>query len=70
MVATARPPPPDGQTVIPQAVTAPITRTAIFLVVTVNPGAKNREAVHSLCSDMSALVRSVGHRVPGGNLRA
>jgi porphyrinogen peroxidase len=55
-------------TAIPQAVTAPITRTAVFLVVTVNPGPKNREAVRSLCHDMSALVRSVGHRVPDGDL--
>ena len=68
VVTSARPPAPDGQAVIPQAVTAPITRTAIFLVVTINPGAKNREAVRSLCRDMSALVRSVGHRVPEGDL--
>jgi len=53
---------------IPQPVTAPITRTAIFLVVKVNPGAKNRATIRSLCKDLSALVRSVGHRVPDGQL--
>jgi porphyrinogen peroxidase len=52
----------------PQAVGAPITRTAIFLVVTVNPGAASRAAVRSLCHDLSALVRAVGHRVPEGEL--
>jgi len=59
---------PAGSAAAPQAVTAPITSTAIFLVVTVNPGAKSREAVLSLCRDMSSLVRSVGHRVPEGEL--
>jgi len=57
-----------GQAVLPQAVTAPITRTAIFLVVAVKPGGRNRGAVRSLCRDLSALVRSVGHRVPEGEL--
>jgi porphyrinogen peroxidase len=58
----------DGSAVAPQPITASITRTAIFLVVTLNPGAKNRNAVRSLCHDLSALVRSVGHRVPEGEL--
>jgi len=49
-------------------VATPVTRTAIFLVVTVNPGAENRVAIRSLCHDLSALVRSVGHRVPDGEL--
>jgi porphyrinogen peroxidase len=52
----------------PQAVTAPLSRAAIFLVVTVNPGAENLETVRSLCPDMSALVRSVGNRAPEGRL--
>jgi porphyrinogen peroxidase len=58
----------DGSAAAPQPITASITRTAIFLVVTLNPGAKNRNAVRSLCHDLSALVRSVGHRVPEGEL--
>jgi porphyrinogen peroxidase len=53
---------------LPQPIAAPITRTAIFLVVTVNPGVANRAAVRSLCRDLSALVRAVGHRAPDGDL--
>jgi porphyrinogen peroxidase len=64
-VATSHKP---GPVAIPQAVATPVTRTAIFLVVTVNPGADNRSAIRSLCRDLSALVRSVGHRVPDGEL--
>ena len=37
-------------------------------MVAVKPGGKNRGAVRSLCRDLSALVRSVGHRVPEGEL--
>ena len=59
---------PDGRRPIPQPVTAPITRNAIFLVLAVNPGVENGAAVRSVCRDLSALVRSVGHRVPGGQL--
>lgn len=58
----------DDPIAVPQAVAAPITRTAIFLVVTVKPGAANLAAVRSLCHDLSALVRAVGHRVPEGDL--
>jgi putative iron-dependent peroxidase len=46
----------------PQAVDAPLTRAAIFLVVTVNPGDDHRTSVHALCGDLAALVRSVGFR--------
>jgi putative iron-dependent peroxidase len=47
---------------IPQPVTAPLTRAAIFLIVTVNPGGNPRRSVRSLCGDLAALVRSVGFR--------
>jgi porphyrinogen peroxidase len=53
---------------IPQAVAAPLTRAAIFLVVTVNPGAKNRAVIRSFCADLAALVRSVGFREQEGSL--
>src|SRR5208282_2235857 len=59
---------PDGQSAVPQSVTAPLTRTAIFLVVAVNPGAENRAKIRALCGDLAALVRSVGQRVPEGEL--
>jgi putative iron-dependent peroxidase len=53
---------------IPQPVTAPLTRAAIFLVVTVNPGGDARRSVRSLCGDLAALVRSVGFRNQEANL--
>ena len=53
---------------IPQLVTAPLTRAAIFLVVTINPGADNCATVRSLCADLATLLRAVGFRNPDGNL--
>jgi porphyrinogen peroxidase len=47
---------------IPQPVTAPLTRAAIFLVVTVNPGAENLTTIRSLCADLAVLLRAVGFR--------
>src|SRR5262249_44872405 len=47
---------------IPQPVTAPLTRAAIFLVVTVNPGGNPRRSVRGWCGDLAALVRSGGFR--------
>jgi putative iron-dependent peroxidase len=46
----------------PQPVVAPLTRAAIFLVVTVNPGEDNRAAVRDFCADFPALVRAVAYR--------
>jgi porphyrinogen peroxidase len=45
---------------VPQPVSAPLTRAAIFLVVTINAGAE--KAVRSLCADLSALLRAVEFR--------
>jgi porphyrinogen peroxidase len=53
---------------IPQPVAAPLTRAAIFLVVTINPGVDNRTTVRSLCADLAALLRAVGFREAGENL--
>jgi len=47
---------------VSQTVSAPLTRAAIFLVVTINPGDENRAPVLSLCADISALLRAVGFR--------
>lgn len=52
----------------PQAVETPITHSAIFLVATLNPGDASRDCVRGLCGDLAGLVRSVGKRVPSGNL--
>ncbi|HDR9252076.1 Dyp-type peroxidase [Burkholderia vietnamiensis] len=53
---------------LPQAVHSPITRSAIFVVATVNPGAGHADTVRAWCGDVAALVRSVGKRVPEGKL--
>src|ERR1700742_1882246 len=47
---------------VPQPVSAPLSRAAIFLVVTINPGAASTTAVRSLCADLSALLRVVEFR--------
>ena len=52
----------------PQPVAIPLTRAAIFLVMTIKPGAGNRTAIRSFCADLSALVRSVGFRELEGSL--
>ncbi len=58
----------DGERGIAQAVVAPLTRAAIFLVVTINPGDENRATVRSLCGDLSKLLRAVGFRDIEGQL--
>jgi putative iron-dependent peroxidase len=50
----------------PQAVLTPITETAIFLVLTVDAGAES--AVRDLLADVGGLKRSVGFRLPEGEL--
>jgi porphyrinogen peroxidase len=51
-----------------QAVAAPLTRAAIFLVATLNPGSENRATLRSLCGDLAALVRGVEFRDLEGGL--
>jgi len=58
----------DGPSAISQPVATPLTRAAIFLVVTINPGAGHRAAIRSFCADLAALVRSVGFREQEGTL--
>src|SRR6516164_1136714 len=58
----------SAATSLSQPVSSPLTRAAIFLVLTVNPGARSRYAVLSLCADLSALLRAVGFRDPDGML--
>ncbi len=53
---------------VSQLVSSPLTKAAIFLVVTMNRGDENRAAVLSLCADLSALLRSVGFRALEGSL--
>ena len=47
---------------VPQAVAQPLTRAAIFLVVTINAGSENRAAVRSFCADVGGLIRAVEFR--------
>lgn len=58
----------DSPNAAPQPVAAPLSRAAIFLVVTVKQGGANRAAVRSFCGDLAALVRSVGFRELEGSL--
>ena len=51
-----------------QAVSAPLTRAAIFLVATLNPGTDNRATMRSFCADLAALVRAVEFRDLEGGL--
>ena len=53
---------------ISQPVAAPLTRAAIFLIVTVNDGAGHDATARGLCSDLAGLVRSVGFRDPEARL--
>src|SRR5258707_3042510 len=59
---------PSDPTPVSQLVVQDLTRAAIFLVVTINPGAANRAAIRSFCGDLAALVRAVGFRDIEGNL--
>jgi len=54
-------PQPDRQ-VVPQPVLSPLTTSAIFLVVTIDPGGE--PVARDLLSDLPALQRAVGFRVP------
>lgn len=51
-----------------QPLTEPLTRDAIFLVVTVNADAASRDTVRALCADLAGLVRAVGARDSYGRL--
>jgi putative iron-dependent peroxidase len=56
-----------GVRALAQSVAAPLTRAAIFLVVTINPGPQNREAIRSFCGDLATLFRAVEFRdIEGG----
>jgi putative iron-dependent peroxidase len=51
-----------------QPVAAPLTRAAIFLVVTLNPGSDTRATLRSFCGDIAALFRAVEFRDLEGGL--
>ncbi len=58
----------SGPAPVSQLVVQDLTRAAIFLVVTINPGTTNRTAIRSFCGGLPGLVRAVGFRDIEGNL--
>ena len=52
----------EGLRALAQPVAAPLTRAAIFLVVTLRPGSESRAIVRSFCGDLGALFRAVEMR--------
>src|SRR6201998_4247607 len=56
-----------GVRALAQSVAAPLTRAAIFLVVTINAGPEARETLRGFCGDLSTLFRAVEFRdIEGG----
>jgi porphyrinogen peroxidase len=51
-----------NQIVLPQAVYAPLTRAAIFLVVCIRPDQRSVDLVRSFCAGLSGIVRAVEFR--------
>jgi porphyrinogen peroxidase len=47
---------------VPQWVSAPLSRAAVFLVVTINPDPDCRAVVRSFCAELAALIRAVDFR--------
>ncbi|WP_405066582.1 Dyp-type peroxidase [Kribbella sp. NBC_01510] len=66
MVTDPTPGPAASTRALPQSVLMPLTGSAIFLVVTIDPGGE--ATARDLLERMSGLVRSVGFRVPSGSL--
>src|SRR6478672_9523254 len=54
--------PQTDSVVVAQAVSAPLTRAAIFLIATINKGEDDAGAVRSFCADFAGLVRAVEFR--------
>lgn len=52
----------------PQSVDAPLSRAAIFLVVTIDPGAEALAKARSVIADVGGLIRAVGFRDLNGHL--
>ncbi|MGA9568873.1 MAG: Dyp-type peroxidase [Candidatus Acidiferrales bacterium] len=52
----------QGVRALAQPIAAALSRAAIFLVMTVKPGAENRAALRSFCGDLSAVIRAVEFR--------
>ncbi len=51
-----------AQIPLPQPVLGPLTRAAIFLVVTIKPDLESSAVVRSFCADLAGLIRAVEFR--------
>jgi porphyrinogen peroxidase len=61
------PDPGRGPLAVAQPIGAPLTRAAIFLVATINPGLDSRATLRSFCGDLGSLFRAVEFRdIEGG----
>ncbi len=58
----------DRVPIEPQSVDAPLSRAAVFLVVTITPGDEAASLARDVISDIGGLVRSVGFRDLNGHL--
>jgi porphyrinogen peroxidase len=59
--------PQSNEEPLPQAVVSPLTQAAVFLVLTISPGGE--DVVRGFLPDVSGIGRSVGFRVPEGELQ-
>ena len=58
----------SGTRSVAQVVAAPLTRAAIFLVVTIKQGPEHAATIRSFCGDLAALLRAVDFRDLEGQL--
>ena len=56
------PNPTNVARVVAQPIVAPLSRAAIFLIVTIKPGDGNRATLRSFCGDLSGIFRAVEYR--------
>lgn len=62
LVAPNAPAAPDTGRPTPQAVASPLSRAAVFLILTINPGPEARAAIRDFFPDLSSLIRAVDFR--------
>src|SRR3984957_1351480 len=62
------PDPSERVPIEPQSVETPLSRAAVFLVLTIGAEAKAVERVRGVIADIGGLVRAVGFRDLGGRL--
>jgi len=53
---------PKAERIVAQPIVAPLSRAAIFLVVTLKPGSNTRATLRSFCGDLSGIFRAVEFR--------